>query len=109
MACSVINPKDAMWAGCALRTAKGVRFELAYGPVMVRKVSRDGEIDVTFNITKKNLEYMPDWSVGFAARIIMEKVPVGSIVEVSLYKVDVGYKKENIIFWDVMPENKYLV
>jgi len=109
MACPVINPKDAMWAGCALRTAKGVRMELAYGPVMVRKVSRDGEIDITYNITRENLELMPDFSVGFAARIIMEKVPVGSIVEVSLYKVDVGYKKENIIFWDVMPRNKYLV
>jgi len=110
MPCPVIDPKDAQWAGCAIRTPKGVTLEIAVGPVMVRKVSRDGEIDVKYkNITKDKLKLLDNILVKTAILEILQKVPVGFVLELSWYNVPVGYQDSHLIFWDIMPSNKYMV
>jgi len=111
MPCPVIDPKDAQWAGCAYRGKDRVKLELAIGPVMVRKVSRDGEIDLTVNVTKDELNYLSeiDLRLYYAVLEIFDKVPPGFILELSYYLKPVGIKRLGLIFWDIMPSNKYEV
>jgi len=111
MPCPVIDPKDALWAGCAYRGKNKVKFELAIGPVMVRKVSRDGEIDISLSITRESLDYLSgiDLRLYYAAVEIFDKVPPGFILELSCYTLPIGIKQQNLIFWDIMPSNKYEV
>lgn len=120
MACKCINPMDAIWAGAAILFPKKLTIEVAANRghgVMVRQVTRDGEIDHAFDfnvdvakiIAHGNPPTPKVFLVGIAEAFleILKSVPVNNVVELSWYKNPVGWKEEQLIFWDIHPINKY--
>lgn len=115
LACPVIDPKDAVFAGAACRENDIITIEVAKGPVMVRKVTRDGEIDYRY-VLNANIEgylYLltedPGMNEGLNTiyRDLSEKLPNGYLVELSYYKKPIGAKKQKQIYWDIYKVNHY--
>jgi len=115
IACPVINPKDAVFAGAAKKEGGVVTLEIAYGPVMVRKVTREGKIDLRHIMPC--LDVIPYLSIteddtinrGITAvvRDVCSLLPEGYLVELSYYKKPLGEKGLRQIYWDIYPVDQY--
>ena len=93
-----INPEDAILAGAALIEDGKIHIELANGPCTVRRVTHDGIIDYMV------IHPGPDPGRREIHEMIEElkKVPYQTcVVELSYYRIPVGYKQENVIIWDI--------
>jgi len=95
-----INPRDAKLAGCMmLEKGKPIVIEIARGSgVVVRDVTSGRRIDERYTVRRPNELPDPDlrWAVSEAL-----KVPRSNLVlEFSLYTINIGIKKESLIFWD---------
>lgn len=112
MVCKLIDPDNALFAGAALRAENSIIIEIAIGPVMVRKVTRDGEIDFSlrFHISETNeeiekkLKALPDKvkeGLLKIAKETAEKLPEGYVIELSYYNIPIGRKQQKQIYWDI--------
>jgi len=105
--CGVINPKDAVWAGaCLVDKNNNLFIEIAKGQVMVRKVTVEGKFDVAVSIYGKSyLSEVQDDTIWVLGKEIYDKIPLKNCVfEVSWYNKPIGWKRHNLIFWDVMDD-----
>jgi len=113
--CKSIDPKDAIFAGAALKNNDEViTLEIAIGSVMVRKVTRFGQIDFRYKFYPG--QEMPwqftgntlvDWGIKEVLCDLNYLLPKGFVVELSYYKKFVGIKKRPQIYWDIYPLNQY--
>lgn len=114
--CPCINPKDAEFAGAAIRLDNSINLEVADGPVMVRKVTREGKIDRRFDWNTINSDEQEIWDYfkeiyhdGRIGQVFIEllKMPKFHIIELSWYKPKVGWKPDHFVCWDLMPYDLY--
>lgn len=99
-----IDPKDAALAGCIMRNENNYVVEIAMGPGTVRRVTHRHLIDARYMasldhpITHNDLVNSALRKVHDAYRdgVLAEKF----IFEFSYYNKPVGYKKQNVIFWE---------
>jgi len=111
MVCKLIDPDDAVFAGAAIREESSIIIEIAIGPVMVRKVTRDGEVDFSFSYhisevdsIEEKLKTLPnEVKEGLLniAKEIAEKLPENHIIELSYYRIPIGWKQQKQIYWDI--------
>ena len=111
MVCKLIDPDDAVFAGAAIREENSIIIEIAIGPVMVRKVTRDGEVDFSFSYhinevdtIEEKLKTLPnEVKEGLLniAKEIAEKLPENHIIELSYYRIPIGWKRQKQIYWDI--------
>jgi len=115
IACPAINPKDALFAGAAQKESGEATLEIAYGPVMVRKVTREGKIDLGYTMPCLSavpyLNITEDEAVNRGITAVLRDVcsllPEGYLVELSYYKNPLGMKHLRQIYWDIYPINQY--
>jgi len=113
--CKGIDPKDALFAGAALKDKDEIiTLEIAIGPVMVRKVTRFGQIDFRYKFYPN--QEMPwrftgksliDCGIKEVLYDLNYLLPKEFVVELSYYKRFVGIKKRAQIYWDIYPLNQY--
>jgi len=111
MVCKLIDPSDAVFAGAAIREENSIIIEIAIGPVMVRKVTRDGEVDFSFSYhinevdaIEEKLKTLPcEVKEGLLniAKEIAEKLSENHIIELSYYRIPIGWKQQKQIYWDI--------
>jgi len=112
LACPVIDPKNAIFAGAGIRQNSNIRLEIAIGPVMVRKVTREGIIDFSFSFTKgttPGLIGTPNIDNGLLAVIndLNNKLPSGYMIELSWYNYPIGCYNKKQIYWDMYQNDKF--
>ena len=114
--CAGIDMTKCRFAGAVLKNNDGsMIIEIAEGAVNVRRVTQEGKIDrryTYFTLNKwlkpEGLKHPDDNLVKQVANEL-RGVPLGDVIfEFSYYDVPVGYKKENIIFWDYILEGQGL-
>lgn len=108
-----INPKDAIFAGAALKTCNEIIIEIANGPVTVRTVTHDNNIDerYTYNLkTRKLHTEFYNKSIIFQSERIFNCIEqfktikeINIIFEFSYYKKQIGWKNESFICWEITP------
>ena len=108
-----IDPKNALIAGAAVKSEKknSIVFDIACGPGTVRRVTRDGIIDIFCEYNQEHKVAMIKGNKGISKTFIeivtavvkeISKIPIKNCsIEFSYYSHPVGYKKENIIIWDI--------
>jgi hypothetical protein len=105
LACDGINPEGARYAGAAMVTADRQVIELSKG-CMVRRVTVDGLIDVRVEVPPPPEQ--PDIAqISGELKILQRNMTTPVVAELSYYNVPVGYKHENVIFWDFHPVDSY--
>ena len=113
-----IDPQYAEFAGAIMRDGWQTVVEIAYGipygrPVTVRRVSHEGLIDRAFECHGAGC-YVGDEKVDSAlAQVyaVERRFPAIEglrhvIYEFSYYAIPVGWKRENIIFWEITGVNR---
>lgn len=110
LVCDAIDYQNSAWAGAAIRQDNKITVELAKGPCMVRKVTHDGIVDlrVVYNMADQCTAIPSDeeWPGLATALYELRNLPNNMIAELSWYKVPVGYKRENLLFWDAYYEKE---
>lgn len=107
-----IDPKDAEFAGCIMRDGSVTIVEIAYGPVTVRKVTREGVVDER-HISYGFLPSTPNPKINEALKEIYwfersTSYPLDQCVyEFSYYKIPVGWKRQRVIFWEITGINSF--
>jgi len=108
-----IDPKDAMIAGAAVKSEKknSIVFDIACGPGTVRRVTHEGIIDIFCEYNQEHKVAMIKGNKGVSKTFVeivtstineVAKIPIKNCsIEFSYYNHPVGYKKENIIIWDI--------
>ena len=100
-----INPKYAKLAGCImLEEDKPITVEVARGAgVTVRDVTSGRRIDERYTARRFNEIGDPDIreAISKALRVPRRNL----IIEFSVYTIDIGLKKEPIIYWDYVDLN----
>lgn len=98
-----IDPKDTLFAGAALiEDSFKICLELANGPCTVRRVTHEGFIDYRINYP----EQIPERREMREMIAELKKVPFRAcVVELSYYRIPVGYKHEHVIIWGIEQEN----
>lgn len=106
-----IDPADAQMAGGMLYEGSTFHVEVALGPGTVRRVTREGRIDLTVKaiLGKPSGNHLIDKSVKEAwwgLRTLHAKIPEldlkGLLYEFSVYTKPVGWKHEKVIFWELV-------
>lgn len=100
-----INPKYAKIAGCImLEEGRPITVEVARGAgVTVRDVTSGQRIDERYTAHRVNEIGDPDIREAVSKAL---KVPRRNlIIEFSVYTIDIGLKKEPIIYWDYVDLN----
>lgn len=94
-----IDPVYTCVCGTVYRTNDGsFHFELAHGPGTVRRVMVEGEIDLLIENP-----YDSDILRTVMNELVLYQLPIDTIYEWSWYHIRIGYKKENLIFWEALP------
>lgn len=102
-----IDPQYAELAGAILvEDDYSLTVELARGPCTVRKVTVEGKIDYSFHYPDVSGLSYPEREYLFPKilRMVEEvhKIPFNHcIVEISYYSLPVGWKRENVIIWEI--------
>lgn len=108
-----IDPKEALLAGTILREGEITEVDIVRGAGSVtRQVTHDGQIDDHFVVNGEELT--GDMFVDEALGKIRESERLRKhlsflkkvIYEFSYYQPKVGYKRENVIFWEIAGYNK---
>lgn len=100
-----INPKYAKIAGCImLEEGRPITVEVARGAgVTVRDITSGQRIDERYTAHRVNEIGDPDIREAVSKAL---KVPRRNlIIEFSVYTIDIGLKKEPIIYWDYVDLN----
>ena len=103
-----IDPADAALAGCIVRHSSDFLVEVALGPGTVRRVTHKGSIDRTLELSgpedprcgpqiAEALRALTAAESHWASRIQLTDV----LYEFSAYRHPVGWKNEQIIFWEI--------
>jgi hypothetical protein len=93
-----IDPKDCLLAGTIWKQSMGGWIELAKGPCTVRRVTHDSVVDYRYNYPKDRISDENVREMLYAAK----RVPYENcILEMSYYSIPVGFRKENVIIWDI--------
>ena len=101
-----IDPRDAEFAGCIMRDGFKTIIEIAYGPVTVRRVTRDGMIDERY-VCYGFLPHTPNLKINEALVELYwfdrsTSYPLDEcIYEFSYYKIPVGWKRQRVVFWEI--------
>lgn len=107
-----IDPKDALFAGAALKTSDEIIIEIANGPVTVREVTHKNNIDerYTADLNKRIFVNVPEprnlLKILVMKRCLYEFMSVDKaniIFEFSYYNIPVGWKHEQFICWEITP------
>lgn len=93
-----INPIDCKITGCVLKRGDSLIIEVAYGPYTVRRVTHEQKIDKTFQVI--NGETTSE-ELNKYLHVFKNCKLNNCIFEFSIYHHPVGYKKENLIIWEV--------
>jgi hypothetical protein len=95
-----INPKHAKLAGCImLEEGRPIVVEVAMGAgVIVRDVTSGRRIDEKYTVQK--VSELADSDIRQAVSRTLQIPRRNLIVEFSVYTMDIGIKKEPIIYWD---------
>ena len=95
-----INPKHAKLAGCImLEEDRPITIEIARGAgVTVRDVTSGRRIDERYTAHKVNDIGDPDIKEAVSKALQIPRRNL--IIEFSVYSIDIGIKKEPIIYWD---------
>ena len=123
-----IDPKDALFAGAALKRDCGgysnLHIELARGPGTVRRVTNDHAIDIIYSYQERSLRVnthhmmsmYPNRKIEsseFERQLVhscartFEKIEQDDIIfEFSYYNVPVGYQHTNAIVWEITPADR---
>jgi len=96
-----IDPKDCEFAGCAWLKENEMIIELAYGPGTVRRVTHQNIIDKRYHINFFNKSLTDDLRVNKAIKQFKETGLANVIFEFSYYNKPIGYKKNNLICWEI--------
>lgn len=111
LACEGIDYKNHEFSGAALVEWEQITLELADGPVMVRKVTVDGEIDRRIYYGNKANKHHNDPRVcEVIAQLLMLQFWRGfkpMIVELSYHKNPIGQQGIKPLFWDFHFDDKY--
>ena len=106
-----IDPANAQMAGGMLYEGSAFHVEVALGPGTVRRVTREGRIDLTVKAIpgKPCGNHLIDEAVkeGWRGlRTLQSKIPEldleGLLYEFSVYGGPVGWKHEKVIFWELV-------
>lgn len=109
LACPLIDPKLALFAGAAVKEKGIITLEIARGPVMVRKVTREGLID-------ERHEFLPYYSPPSVSprleiqRVLYDlrnKMPENTCIELSYYSTRIGKLNQHQIYWDIYGLSSY--
>ena len=100
-----INPKHAKLAGCImLEEGRPITVEVARGAgVTVRDVTSGRRIDERY--TARKLNEIADSDIKEAVSKALQVPRRNLIIEFSVYTIDIGLKKEPIIYWDYVDLN----
>jgi len=95
-----INPKHAKLAGCImLEESRPITVEVARGAgVTVRDVTSGRRIDERYTVDKVN--DIGDSDIREAVSKALQIPRRNLVIEFSVYTIDIGLKKEPIIYWD---------
>lgn len=95
-----INPKHAKLAGCImLEESLPITVEVAKGGgVTVRDVTSGRRIDERYTVQEVN--EIADSDIRQAVSKVLKIPRRNLIIEFSVYSIDIGIKKEPIIYWD---------
>jgi len=107
-----IDPSYARLAGAIWKKDKVYSGELAIGPHTVRRVTRDGIVDISFEYFHWNdlltitvgRSSLSRPELGMVRTMIDEctKIPFSKcLIELSYYSIPVGWNKQNVIIWDI--------
>ena len=92
-----IDPNYTCVCGTVLKKTNGdYLFEIAHGPGTVRRIMVDGEIDL-------HLENPYESEILETIMFRLFSLPDDTIYEWSWYHIRIGYKKQNLIFWEALP------
>ena len=103
-----VDPKEALLAGTILREGEVTEVDIVRGSGSVtRQVTHDGQIDDHFVVNGE--DFTGDGFVDEALSKIRELEQMKPnlsflkkvIYEFSYYQPEVGYKRENVIFWEI--------
>lgn len=100
-----INPKHAKLAGCImLEEGRPITVEVARGAgVTVRDVTSGRRIDKRY--TAHKVSGIGDSDIRAAVSKALQVPRRNLIMEFSVYSIDIGLKKEPIIYWDYVDLN----
>ncbi len=108
-----VDPKDALLAGTILRQNEVTEVDIVRGSgSVVRQVTHDGQIDSHFTIQEEGLTGNPliDEALGKVRETERRWVRIDAlrrvVYEFSYYRTKVGYKGEDVIFWEITGFNK---
>lgn len=97
-----IHPKDALYAGCMQISDKKIIIEVVAGEgSMVRQVSREGKIDISYNVD--NPSKIDDRLLRLAVLEALSVPKDNIIYEFSIYNFD----RPQVVWWDFHEQNKY--
>jgi hypothetical protein len=96
-----IDPKDCKFCGAAMKTGLQLFVDIADGPGTVRRVTHDGKIDRRYVLEKEGLKLTDDLELNKCLKQFKICLLEECIFEFSWYNHLVGYKKENLIVWEV--------
>lgn len=103
-----IDPADCELAGAAYKQDDNVTLEMAKGPCTTRKVTTDHIIDYVMlynfgwyeNPRQEHDEHIMNLMRNMIKQVLT--IPLTTcVVEMSYYKIPVGYRHENIIIWEI--------
>jgi hypothetical protein len=101
----VIDPKDALFAGCALKDKHHFWIEIAYGPVTVRRVTHECVIDFSkkvglhTKIKANECEFYEELNIclDYFRKVMLSHI----IFEFSWYKKHIGWNNEHFVCWEI--------
>ena len=95
-----INPTYAKIAGCImLEEGKPITVEVARGAgVTVRDVTSGRQIDERYTV--QEVSEISDYDIREAVSRALQIPRRNLVIEFSVYTIDIGIKKEPIIYWD---------
>ncbi len=103
-----IDPADASLAGCIERHSGGFLVEVALGPGTVRRVTKEGKIDQSLELSgADDPRCRPEIAQALREltkaerHLASELLRTGVLYEFSAYNHPVGLKAEQIIFWEI--------
>lgn len=101
--CPGINPAHTIMCGTVWKKTGDIYiFELAFGPGTVRRVMIDGDVEASFS----NSDPQANNHIIYRVLKALKALPSHTIYEWSYYLDRNGWRKENLIFWEWLPEGK---
>lgn len=103
-----IDPTDATLAGCIERRSSGFLVEVAFGPGTVRRVTHEGSIDQTLELSGADDPGCgPEIARALSeltkaeSRLVSGLLRTDVLYEFSVYDHPVGWKNDSVIFWEI--------